>query len=360
MKRKTPDESALIATVDYRRWILELRKRYQATQIKAAVSVNSALLDFYWNLGKDISEKYASTQFYGSRFFECVSKDLTDSIGNPKGLSVVNIRYSQRFYELYAGMRNLQQVVEELVQVPWGHHSRIIDNCKGDARKALFYVRMTLAEGWSRSRLEDEMDSGLYDRKGKALDNFRQVLPSAESKVVRELVKSPYLFGLTESIDAADERDVEQALVRNITRTLTELGGGFAYVGHQVCVRVGEEEFFPDLIFYHLALRRYFVIELKTRKFKPQDIGQLGFYMTCVDRQIKHEWDAPTVGLVLCKSKDKTVVEYALSGSGRPMGVAQFKLTKAMPKELRIAATSFARLTAVVDETYAEQKTKGE
>lgn len=182
MKRKTPDESALIATVDYRRWILELRKRYQATQIKAAVSVNSALLDFYWNLGKDISEKYASTQFYGSRFFECVSKDLTDSIGNPKGLSVVNIRYSQRFYELYAGMRNLQQVVEELVQVPWGHHSRIIDNCKGDARKALFYVRMTLAEGWSRSRLEDEMDSGLYDRKGKALDNFRQVLPSAESK----------------------------------------------------------------------------------------------------------------------------------------------------------------------------------
>ena len=141
---------------------------------------------------------------------------------------------------------------------------------------------------------------------------------------------------------------------------MTELGGGFAYVGHQVCVRVGEEEFFPDLIFYHLALRRYFVIELKTRKFKPQDIGQLGFYMTCVDRQIKHEWDAPTVGLVLCKSKDKTVVEYALSGSGRPMGVAQFKLTKAMPKELRIAATSFARLTAVVDETYAEQKTKEE
>ena len=212
MIRKTPDESALIATADYRRWILELRKRYRATQIKAAVSVNSALLDFYWNLGKDISEKYASTQFYGSRFFECVSKDLTDSIGNPKGLSVVNIRYSQRFYELYAGVRNLQQVVEELVQVPWGHHSRIIDNCKGDARKALF----------------------------------------------------------------------------------------------------------------------------------------------------KHEWDAPTVGLVLCKSKDKTVVEYALSGSGRPMGVAQFKLTKAMPKELRVAAASLARLTAVVNETCVEQTSKGE
>ena len=161
---------------------------------------------------------------------------------------------------------------------------------------------------------------------------------------------------MTESVDEDNERQVERALVRNITRTLTELGGGFAYVGHQVCVQVGEEEFFPDLIFYHLALRRYFVIELKTRRFKPSDLGQLGFYMTCVDRQIKHEWDGQTVGLVLCKSKDRTVVEYALSGTDRPMGVAQYKLHKAPPKELRVAAESIARLSVVVDETYAQHE----
>ena len=172
-------------------------------------------------------------------------------------------------------------------------------------------------------------------------------------------MKSPYVFGFTETVDAENEREVEKALVRNITRTLTELGGGFAYVGHQVRVPVGEEEFFPDLIFYHLALRRYFVIELKTRKFKPADLGQLRFYMTCVDKQIKHEWDGPTVGLVLCKSRDKTVVEYALSDEDRPVGVAQYKLMKVPPEELRIVAASIARLTAVVDETYEESGAGG-
>lgn len=348
--------SDLVLSKGYRNWISELKHRYRAAQIKAAISVNSALLDFYWTLGKDISEKYVNTQYYGSRFFETVSKDLTDSIPNPKGLSVVNIRYCQRFYDLYHAEQNLPQLVEELIRVPWGHHRDIIDKCKNNVQKAIFYVRETIAEGWSRSQLEDALESDLYGRRGKAIVNFSKAMPPVESKMVGELVKSPYLFALTESVDADDERDVEKALVKNITRTLTELGGGFAYVGHQVRVQVGEEEFFPDLIFYHLALRRYFVIELKTRKFKPADIGQLGFYMTCVDRQIKHEWDNPTVGLVLCKSRDKTVVEYALSGSGRPMGVAQYKLTKAPPKELVAAAESIARLTAVVDETLAEHE----
>ena len=356
LEAKSKPVMSLVSSRSYRKWIIDLRKRYKAAQVKAAVSVNTAMLEFYWGLGKDISEQYAATQYYGSRFFECVSKDLTDSFRNPQGLSVVNIRYCQRFYGLYSSLKNLPQLVEELVNVPWGQHRCIIDSCKGDAQKALFYMRMTLTKGWSRSELTDQLDANLYERKGKAVVNFQRVLPPAESKVVTELVKSPYLFGLTESVDAADEREVEQALVRNITRTLTELGGGFAYVGHQVCVQVGGEEFFPDLIFYHLALRRYFVIELKTRKFKPSDLGQLGFYMTCVDRQVKHEWDGPTVGLVLCKSRDKMVVEYALSGSDRPIGVAQYKLHKVMPKELRIAAESIARLSAVVDETISSVK----
>lgn len=357
VKTVAADAVELVSSKSYRSWISGLKKRYRATQIKAAIAVNSALLEFYWNLGKDISEKYAETQYYGSRFFEAVSKDLTDSIPNPKGLSVVNIRYCQRFYEFYRSERNLPQLVEELVKVPWGHHRLLLDKCKGDSRMAVFYVRETLANEWSRAQLEDAVESGLYSRKSKALDNFTERLPEGEGRLVRELVKSPYIFEFTETVDAENEREVEKALVHNITRTLTELGGGFAYVGHQVRVPVGEEEFFPDLIFYHLALRRYFVIELKARKFKPADLGQLRFYMTCVDRQIKHEWDDPTVGLVLCKSRDKTVVEYALSDEDRPVGVAQYKLTKVPPEELRIAAASIARLTAVVDETYEESGT---
>lgn len=346
-------DARLVSSAEYRNWISELKTRYRAVQIKAAIAVNSALLEFYWNLGKDISERYAATQFYGSRFFENVSKDLTDSIPNPKGLSVVNIRYCVRFYDLYSKMENLQQVVENLVKVPWGHHSRIIDKCNGDAVKAYFYVCETIAEGWSRNRLEDELNSDLYGRKGQAMDNFADKLPPPDSKIVHELVKSPYLFAMDESADLENERSVEQMLVRNITRTLTELGGGFAYVGHQVRIQVGEEEFFPDLIFYHLALRRYFVIELKARKFEPGDLGQLGFYMTCVDRQIKHEWDASTVGLLLCKSRDKTVVEYALANTERPMGVAQYERMTTPPEELRVTAASIARLAVVVDETYA-------
>ena len=162
----------LVASRNYRAWINDLRKRYRAAQTKAAVSVNSALLEFYWNLGKDISEKYAATQYYGSRFFECVSKDFTDSIRNPQGLSVVNIRYCQRFYDLYSGLPNLPQLVEELVSIPWGQHRCIIDKCKGDAKKAHFYVRGTIAMGWSRSRLEEELEADLYTRKGKSIDNF--------------------------------------------------------------------------------------------------------------------------------------------------------------------------------------------
>ena len=221
-KNQTGGVVRLVASRNYRAWINDLRKRYRAAQTKAAVSVNSALLEFYWNLGKDISEKYAATQYYGSRFFECVSKDLTDSIRNPQGLSVVNIRYCQRFYDLYSSLPNLPQLVEELVSVPWGQHRCIIDKCKGDAKKAHFYVRGTIAMGWSRSQLEDELEADLYTRKGKSVDNFAQILPPKESKTVAELVKSPYLFGLTESVDEDNERQVERALVRNITRTLTE------------------------------------------------------------------------------------------------------------------------------------------
>lgn len=378
----------------YLGWISELKTRYRATQIKAAVAVNAALLEFYWNLDRDISKRYPGKR-RNAHFFDNLSADLCLDVPNPKGLSPSNIRYALRFFELYGYLqqaaedkeaacllpeladgkdgarclqqvaakneepRYLQQVAEdngagELAKVPWGHHILLIGKCGGDRDKALFYVRRTIENRWSRSDLQEAIEARLYETSGKALTNFSLTLPAPDGHLARELVKSEYSFALTEAVDRNDVRDVEQALVRNITRTLTELGGGFAYVGHQVRVTVGGEDFWPDMIFYHLKSRRYLVIELKAGNFKPEHVGQLGFYMEAVDRKIKNDWDAPTVGLVLCRDGNRTVVEYALSITDRPMGVARYRLVQRPPKELAEMKAAVSRLGVVVDETFAE------
>ena len=365
----------------YLEWIADLKRRYRRTQIKAAVAVNSAMLEFYWSLGKDISGKYPGKK-RNLGFFDNLSSDLCLGIKNPVGLSARNLRYSLAFYQLYSyrqqvvadngndallpqivedngGERYLQQVVADnwvadLMKIPWGHHIVIIGKSKGNRDKALFYVRKTIENGWSRTDLQVAIGDRLYEKTGKALTNFSGTLPAPDGYLAKELIKNEYSFALTETVDENNEREVEKALVRNITRTLTELGGGFAYVGHQVRVNVGGEDFWPDLIFYHLKSRRYLVIELKAVNFKPEHIGQLGFYMVAVDRQLKNEWDAPTVGLVLCRDGNRTVVEYALSVTDKPMGVAKYRLTQKTPKELSSMKRAVARLGTIVDETIAD------
>lgn len=365
----------------YLEWIADLKRRYRRTQIKAAVAVNSAMLEFYWSLGKDISGKYPGKK-RNLGFFDNLSSDLCLEIKNPVGLSASNLRYAYRFFELYslvpqvvednvdgsylqqlaednASADYLQQVVADnwvadLMKIPWGHHIVIIGKSKGNRDKALFYVRKTIENGWSRTDLQVAIGARLYEKTGKALTNFSGTLPAPDGYLAKELIKNEYSFALTETVDENNEREVEKALVRNITRTLTELGGGFAYVGHQVRVNVGGEDFWPDLIFYHLKSRRYLVIELKAVNFKPEHIGQLGFYMVAVDRQLKNEWDAPTVGLVLCRDGNRTVVEYALSVTDRPMGVAKYRLTQKTPKELSSMKRAVSKLGTVVDETIAD------
>ena len=365
----------------YLEWIADLKRRYRRTQIKAAVAVNSAMLEFYWSLGKDISGKYPGKK-RNLGFFDNLSSDLCLGIKNPVGLSARNLRYSLAFYQLYSyrqqvvadngndallpqivedngGGRYLQQVVADnwvadLMKIPWGHHIVIIGKSKGNRDKALFYVRKTIENGWSRADLQVAIGDRLYEKTGKALTNFSGTLPAPDGYLAKELIKNEYSFALTETVDENNEREVEKALVRNITRTLTELGGGFAYVGHQVRVNVGGEDFWPDLIFYHLKSRRYLVIELKAVNFKPEHIGQLGLYMVAVDRQLKNEWDAPTVGLVLCRDGNRTVVEYALSVTDKPMGVAKYRLTQKTPKELSSMKRVVAKLGTVVDETIAD------
>ena len=344
-----------VSAGSYLNWIADLKRRYRATQIKAAVAVNSALIEFYWELGRDISGKYPGKR-RNVGFFDNLSNDLCLGINNPVGLSARNLRYALAFYQLYS---YLQQVVADndvadLMKIPWGHHIVIIGKSKGDRNKARFYVRKTIENGWSRTDLLVAINERLYEKTGKALTNFSGTLPAPDGYLASELVKNEYSFALTETVDENNERDIEKALVRNITRTLTELGGGFAYVGHQVRVNVGGEDFWPDLIFYHLKSRRYLVIELKAVNFKPEHIGQLGFYMVAVDRQLKNEWDAPTVGLVLCRDGNRTVVEYALSITDKPMGVAKYRLTHKTPKELSSMKRAVARLGTVVDATIAD------
>lgn len=358
MKRRSDIALPAAGAKEYRKWIAELKVRYRATQIKAAVAVNSAMLEFYWDLGRDIAAMYPGKQ-RNAHFFENLSNDLCLDIPNPIGLSPTNIKYSKYFYELYSYRQQLvddNEVVADLMKVPWGHHVLIIGKSRGNRDKALFYVRKTIENGWSRTDLQIAIGEGVYEKTGNALTNFGAALPAPSGYLANELIKNEYSFALTETIDNNNERQIEEALVRNITRTLTELGGGFAYVGHQVRVNVGGEDFWPDLIFYHLKSRRYLCIELKAGGFKPEHVGQLGFYMEAIDRQIKNEWDEPTIGLLLCRDGNRTVVEYALSVTDKPMGVARYKLTQRPPKGLAEIKKAADRLGVVVDETFMESE----
>lgn len=341
---------------EYRDWLVALKTRYHAAQVKAAVAVNGALIEFYWSLGRDIEDRFDENG-YGVGFFEKLSGDLCVDIPNVKGLSPNNLRYSRHFYRLY---KNLPQLVGELTRIPWSSHRLIIDRSGGDADKAMFYVRRTIENNWSRRQLDLQLDGNLYETMGKAQTNFDAQLPVPDGRLARELIKSEYSFALTETVDEENERAIEKALVRNISRTLTELGGGFAYVGHQVRVNVGGKDFWPDLIFYHLKTQRYLVIELKAGEFMPEHVGQLGFYMTAVDRQIKNAWDKPTVGLVLCRRGNRTIIEYALNMTHMPMGVGKYELTKSAPPDIAEMNDSLSRLPPVVDATLSASQRRPE
>lgn len=361
-------KSDMSENTSYTNWISDLKKRYRAIQIKAAVAVNSAVLEFYWRLGHDISLLYPGKK-RKIRFFETLSKDLCLGIPNPSGLSPSNIRYSFLFYDLYhcnyptiecendkepKKESMFEDITGDLIRVPWGHHILIISKCKGDRRKAIFYVHKVIENNWSRNDLQIAISENYYEKSGKAITNFNDALPSPSGYLAKELIKNEYSFALTETVDDNSEREIESALIRNITRTLTELGGGFAYVGHQVRVSVGGEDFWPDLIFYHLKSRRYLCIELKAGGFKPEHVGQLGFYMTAIDRQIKNEWDAPTIGLLLCRNGNRTVIEYALNITDKPMGVAKYKLVQKPPRDLSEINKAVSKLGLIVDETFEQ------
>ncbi len=288
----------------YADWLAELKTRIHDAQQRATLAVNRELVLLYWQIGRDILARQAQ-QGWGAKVIERLAEDLRAAFPDMRGFSPRNLKYMRAFAEAWP---NEQFVQEVLAQLPWYHQLALLDKLPIEAR--------------------------LLERTGKATTNFELTLPKPQSDLARESLKDPYRFDFLGLTDEAQERAVENALIKHVTEFLLELGAGFAFVGRQVLLNVGGDEFFIDLLFYHLRLRCYVVIELKGGKFKPEHLGQLSFYLTAVDEQVKHSQDNPTIGLLLCKSKNQVVAEYALRQNMQPLGVAEYKLIESLPPEL--------------------------
>lgn len=313
----------------YAGWLAELKTRIHTAQQRAAQAVNRELVLLYWQIGRDILERQAA-QGWGAKVIERLSQDLRAAFPEMKGFSPRNLKYMRAFAEAWPDELFVQEV---LAQLPWYHQLALLDKLPGlQTRK--WYAAKAIEHNWSRNVLVMQIETRLLERSGKAVTNFTATLPAPQSDLARESLKDPYRFDFLGLTEEAQERAVEGALVKHVTEFLLELGAGFAFVGRQVLLDVAGDEFFIDLLFYHLKLRCYVVIELKGGKFKPKHLGQLSFYLTAVDEQVKHPQDNPTIGLLLCKSKNKVVAEYALRQNRQPLGVAEYQLMESLPPEL--------------------------
>ena len=323
----------------YADWLTELKTRIHNAQQRAALAVNRDLVLLYWQMGRDILERQGR-EGWGAKVIARLAHDLRTAFPDMKGFSRANLMSMRAFAEAWPDPQIVQQAVGQL---PWGHNLVLLAKLKQPTLR-LAYARRAIEHGWSRAVLTIHIETRLLEREGQAQTNFGERLPAPGSDLARQTLKDPYLFDFLGIGRQADEREIESALVRHVTQFLLELGAGFAFVGRQVHLEVGGDDFFIDLLFYHLKLRCYVVIELKAEKFKPEHLGQLGFYMTAVDRQVKSDQDAPTIGLLLCKSRNKVVAEYALRNSSLPMGVAEYELIESLPATLQTALPSIEQI----------------
>lgn len=323
----------------YTDWLAQLKTKIQTAQQRAALAVNRELVLLYWQIGTYIINRQAE-QGWGAKVIERLAHDLRAEFPNMKGFSPRNLKYMRAFAQAWPDTEFVQGV---LAQLPWYHQLALLDKLESTESRT-WYAQKVIENNWSRNVLVMQIESKLQDRQGTAITNFEQRLPQAQSDLARESLKDPYRFDFLSLGDAAQEREIENALVKHVTDFLLELGAGFAFVGKQVHLEIGSDDFYIDLLFYHLKLRCYIVIELKAGDFKPEDLGQLGFYLTAVDHQIKTEHDQATIGLLLCKSKNKVVAEYALGDKTQPMGIAQYKLEEALPKTLETNLPSIEQI----------------
>lgn len=323
----------------YADWLAELKSRIHSAQQRATLAVNRELVLLYWQIGRDILVRQAD-QGWGAKVIDRLAHDLRNAFPKMKGFSPRNLKYMRAVAEAWPEPEFVQQAA---AQLPWFHLCTLIDKLATREERD-WYLAKAVEHNWSRNVLVMQIETRLRERQGKAVTNFEQRLPKPQSDLARESIKDPYRFDFLGLTDEAQEREIESALVQHVTRFLLELGAGFAFVGRQVLLDVGGEEFFIDLLFYHLKLRCYVVIELKAGKFKPEHLGQLGFYLTAVDRQVKSEQDNPTIGLLLCKSRNQVVAEYALGDKSQPMGIAEYKLMESLPEPLQTSLPSIEQI----------------
>ena len=336
---------------DYKTWITDLKSKIRSVQIKTAVAVNAALIEFYWDLGKMISEKQTE---WGTKFLETLSNDLRDEFPEMKGFSVTNLKYCRNFYDYFVIrpqlVGELQNSVNQLSiispqlgdeldlsfikQIPWGHIRLIIEKIK-DKKEAKFYIEQTIENNWSRDVLANQIKSNLYNRIGKSINNFKATLPDPFSDLAIQTIKDPYVFDFMTIAANANERDIENQLVNHVKKFLLELGKGFAFVGQQYNLEIGDKDYFIDLLFYHIKLKCYIVIELKNTKFIPEYAGKINFYLSAVDSLLKNEDDKPTIGLLLCRDKNNIEAEFALRDINKPIGISEFQLTEILPEDLK-------------------------
>ena len=357
---------------EYKNWLITLKSTIRQSQIKAAVAVNSELIMLYWNLGKQIVEKQENAK-WGTGFINKLSKDLKEEFPDIGGFSSDNLRMCRTFFSFYSNPVSIwEQVVPELYNtnnllvinseqvapkrkietleqkamkfndrngdktkqvvsqmqtqlfnIPWGHHLMLLKKIK-NLTEATFYIQKTIENNWSRAVLQIQIETNLYARQGKAINNFESVLPKPQSDLAREMLKDPYNFSFLTLEENVQELELEKQLVKNITQFLLELGKGFAYMGRQFELNVGSKNFRLDLLFYHTKLKCYVIIELKTKEFEPEFVGKLNFYLSAIDELVKDENDKPTIGILLCKSKDNLIVEFALKDMNKPIGVSEF------------------------------------
>ena len=342
----------LTKDLDYKQWVQSLSKKFRQSQIKAAVKVNREMLAFYWELGRDIVEMKAESR-WGSGFVSALAQDLQATLPDVKGFSRTNIFYIIKFYKLYADLLKVPQVEgllvgneivpqvggqldkDLLLSIPWGHHKAIIDKCAHNTARAIFYIKQTIENGWSRAVLLNFLDTDLYERQGKAVTNFASTLPPEQSELAQEITKDPYNFDFLTLTANYHEKELKDALMDNITKFLLELGKGFAFVGREYRLTVGKTEQFIDLLFYHIKLRSYVVIEVKVSEFEPRDIGQVSTYVAAVDGILRGEGDGQTIGLLICKTKDEVLAKYATAGVSLPIGISEYELSKLLPEEFK-------------------------
>lgn len=363
--------SKLIKTdTSYAEWIKSVSLRFRQSQIKAAVKVNSELIRFYWELGRDIVEMKAEER-WTENFWENLSRDLQTYLPGVKGFSITNLQYTRRFYLLYSmkatehpqvggvleearvngehpqvggvsksdSYRNSIEMasllMDQMCCVPWGHHKLIIDKLMGQPEKAFFYVQQTLKYNWSRSVLLNFLDTDLFERQGKAITNFEITLPDAHGDLAQQLLKDPYCFDFVQLTERYNEKELKDELVKNVEHFLLEMGNGFAYMGREYRMLVGETELFCDMLFYNTFMHCYVVVEVKTEKFDNAFLGQLSGYVSSANHLLRRQGDNPTIGLLICKSKDNVLARYALEGYSQPLGISEYELSKLYPAEFK-------------------------